>query len=226
MDSNPPDRIWKHEKAISWGHFKLIFCVSWDHIFVDAHLTGLGSVLAQRPSIEDCLPVAIASWATSKIEQCYPQLDLEGIAVDFGLCQFHQYFIGGPQVNVITDHKPLVSIFQNKQLGSLHLDCIKLHHQDINFKLTSKKGATNPADYASRHAHLLKHIQQKSEEYSKLCWFLHRSPYMECFSIDALWEHTNNEKILQDLSVHILHNRKSEATSNYAAYSKVFDELS
>ena len=200
------------------------------YLFVDAHCTGLGAVLAQRPSIEDCLPVAIASWATSKIEQCYPQLDLEGIAVDFVLCQFHQYLIGGPQVNVITDHKLLVSIFQNKQLGSLCLDCIKLHHQDINFKLTWKKGATNPADYASRHAtplsYLLKHIQQESEEYSKLCWFLHRSPYMQYLSIDALPEHANKDKILQDLSVHILHHWKSEATSNYAAYLKVLDELS
>ena len=81
------------------------------YLFVDAHLTGLGAVLAQGPSIEDCLPVGITSRATSKIEQCYSQLDLEGIAVDFELHQFRQYLIGGPQVNVITDHKPLVTIF-------------------------------------------------------------------------------------------------------------------
>ena len=55
------------------------------HLFVGVHRTGLGAVLAQGPSIEDCLPVAIESQATSKIEQRYPQLDLEGIAVDFGL---------------------------------------------------------------------------------------------------------------------------------------------
>ena len=80
--------------------------------------------------------------ATSKFEQRYTQLDLEGIAVDFGLRRFRQYLIVGPQVNVITDHKPLVSIFQNKRLGSLRLDRIKLHHQDINFKFTWKKEAT------------------------------------------------------------------------------------
>ena len=56
------------------------------YLFVDAHCTGLGAVLAQGPSIEDCLPVAITSRATSKIEQRYPQLALKGIAVDFGLC--------------------------------------------------------------------------------------------------------------------------------------------
>ena len=130
---------------------------------------------------------------------------------------------------MITEHKPLVSIFRNKWLGSLHLDCIKLCHQDINFKLTWKKGATNPADYASRHAtplsHLPKHIQQELEEYSKLCWLLHKSPYMEYLSIAALQEHTSKDEILQDLSAHILHNRKPEASSNCAAYSKVFDEL-
>ena len=107
---------------------------------------------------------------------------------------------------------------------------MKLRHQDINFKLIWKKGATNPTDYASRHAtplsHLLKHIQQESEEYSKLCWFLHQSPYMECLSIAAIREQTSKDEILKDLSAHILRNRKPEATSNCAAYSKVFDELS
>ena len=130
---------------------------------------------------------------------------------------------------MITDHKPLVSIFQNKQLGSHCLYRIKLLHQDRNFKLTGKKGAPNPADYTPRHAtplsHLPKHIQQESEEYSKLCWFLRRSPYMEYLSIAILREHTNKDEILQDLSANILHNRKPEATSNCAAYSKVFDEL-
>ena len=48
---------------------------------------------------------------------------------------------------------------------------------------------------------------------------------MECLSIATLREHTNKEEILQDLSAHILYNRKPEATSNCAAYSKVFDEL-
>ena len=48
---------------------------------------------------------------------------------------------------------------------------------------------------------------------------------MECLSIATLREHTNKDEILQDLSAHILHNRKPEATSNCAAYSKVFDEL-
>ena len=72
----------------------------------------------------------------------------------------------------------------------------------LNFKFTWKKGATNSADYASRHAtplsHLPKHIQQESEEYSKLCWFLHRPPYMECLSTAALQEHTNKDEILQE----------------------------
>ena len=48
---------------------------------------------------------------------------------------------------------------------------------------------------------------------------------MECLSTAALQEHTNKDEILQVLSVHILHNRKPEATGNCATYSKVFDEL-
>ena len=50
---------------------------------MDAHRTGLGAVLAQGNSINNT--VAIASRTTTKVEQRYPQIDLEGLAVDFGL---------------------------------------------------------------------------------------------------------------------------------------------
>ena len=48
------------------------------------HHSGLGAILAQGNSAEHTVPVAIASRATSKAEDRYPQLDLEGMAVDFG----------------------------------------------------------------------------------------------------------------------------------------------
>ena len=91
-------------------------------IFVDAHQSGLGAILAQGNSAEDTVPVAIASRATSKVEHQYPQLDLEGMAVDFGLRRFRQYIVGSLTVTVVTDHKLLTSIFRNTRLGSIQLD--------------------------------------------------------------------------------------------------------
>ena len=53
-------------------------------IFVDGHKSGLCAILAQGDSIESAKPVDIKSRCTNKPEQSrYPQLDLEGMAVDF-----------------------------------------------------------------------------------------------------------------------------------------------
>ena len=86
-------------------------------IFVDAHHSGLDAILAQGNSAEDNVPVATASRAASKVEHRYWQLDLERMAVDFGLRRFRQYIVGGTTVTVVTDHNLLTSIFRNTRLG-------------------------------------------------------------------------------------------------------------
>ncbi len=48
-------------------------------VFTDAHITGLGAMLAQRESRTTAKPVAFASRATSVAERMYPQLDLEAM---------------------------------------------------------------------------------------------------------------------------------------------------
>ena len=77
-------------------------------IEVDASRDGLSALLLQG---EDKHIVAVASRATTPTEKRYGQLDLESLAVDFGLRRFRFYTLGGPKVTVLTDHKPLVSIF-------------------------------------------------------------------------------------------------------------------
>ena len=89
---------WTKTYQQEFDHIKAVFCKDTinrffdpnqpTYLLVDAHYTGLGAILAQGPSIQKCLQVAIASCATSKIEKQYPQLDLEGLAVDFGLQRF------------------------------------------------------------------------------------------------------------------------------------------
>ena len=70
------------------------------YIYVDAHQTGLSSILMQGSSLEDAKPIAFASRATTPVEFRYPQLDLEALAVDFGLRRFRYYIVGGPEVPV------------------------------------------------------------------------------------------------------------------------------
>ena len=87
---------WTKTHQQEFDHIKAAFCKDTinrffdpnqsTYLFVVAHHSGFGVILAQGPPIQKCLPVAITSCATSKTERRYPQLDLEGLAVDFGLC--------------------------------------------------------------------------------------------------------------------------------------------
>ena len=84
------------------------------------------------------------------MEARYPQLDLEALAIDFGLRRFRFYIVGGPSTTIITDHKPLESIFKNIRKGSIKTDRIKLRHQDVDYMVKLEKGEDNIEDYLSK----------------------------------------------------------------------------
>ena len=130
-------------------------------MFVDAHITGISAILCQGENIEDALPVAYASRATTDVESRYPQLDLESLAIDFALRRYRLYIAGGPTSTVITDHKPLEAIFRNNRSGSIRTERIKMRHQDVKFNVIWRDGKSNPADYLSRHAIPVKHISKE-----------------------------------------------------------------
>ena len=101
-------------------------------VIVDAHRTGLSAILAQGHSLDSIQVVSCASRATTPVERRYHQLDLEALAIDFGLRRFRNYLVGGPQCTVVTDHMTLVSIFRSTCQGSVRTDRIKLRHQDVS----------------------------------------------------------------------------------------------
>lgn len=70
----------------------------------DASKGGLGAVLLQQSQ-----PVAYASRALNDAEQRYPQIDKELLAIVYGCEKFHTYTYGR-DIEVQTDHQPLVSI--------------------------------------------------------------------------------------------------------------------
>ena len=130
-------------------------------IMVDAHNTGLGATLAQGDDINSLKPVAFASRATKPHETRYPQLDLEATAINYGLTRFRNYLVGSPEiVVVITDHKPLCSIFNGTRHGSIRTERIKLLHQDIPYRVEYCRGKHNISDYLSRHATPIRNLSQ------------------------------------------------------------------
>ena len=121
------------------------------YLFTDAHISGLGAILAQGDSLETAKPVAVASRTTSEAERKYPQIDLEGLGVDYALLRFRNYIIGSPEaVTVVTDHMPLCSVFNGSRVGSIRTERYKHRNQDVKFKVVYQKGKKNQSDFLSR----------------------------------------------------------------------------
>ena len=182
-------------------------------VLVDAHRTGLGAILAQGNSIVDARPVAIASRATNPAEKNYPQLDLETLAIDFGLLRFRDYLVGSPTtIHVLTDHKPLVSIFANRRKGSIRAQRVKLHHQDIPYKVLHCKGSRNAADYLSRHAKpfnsLTEEEKAESEELTSLLYMLHTTPVTDHITLATISAETAKDPTLKKVVEYIRSGRR------------------
>ncbi len=173
-------------------------------IIVDGHKTGLGAILAQGPTLEEAKPVALASKTTNLSEKNCPQLDLEAASLDFGLRRFREYVVGSPAlIKVITDHKPLVHIFNGKRTGSIRTKRIKLNHQDIPYIVEYQKGSLNQVDYMSRHARSLTSlpIQQQKEcnELNNLLYTLHTTQIMDHITLARIAKETSSDKTLSKI---------------------------
>ena len=182
-------------------------------LFTDAHVSGLGAMLAQGTSIADAYPVAIASRTTNKAEQRYPQIDLEAMAIDFALRKFRNYLVGSPdQVEVVTDHKPLQSIFNGNRKGSVRTERVKLRHQDIRFHVTYQKGKINQADYLSRHGKPIEKLsmdeQNEAEDLNNLLYMLHTTPVTDHIGLATIALETKKDPTLHKL-VKIIRSGKS-----------------
>ena len=101
----------------------------------DASSTGLGCALLQNNQ-----PIAFASRSIRKSESGWAIIEKELRAVLFALEKFH-YFVYGREVEVQTDHKPLINIMQKKledvpkRLQNMRLKLLK-----YTFKITHVPG--------------------------------------------------------------------------------------
>ena len=198
------------------------------YIRVDDHQSGLSAILMQGEFPEDAKPVACASRATTPVEQRYPQLDLEALAVDYALRRF-RYCVGGPSTTIITDHKPLLGVFNSTRQGSIRSDRIKLRHQDIRYQLHWMKGSRNPADFMSRQgtplSKLNKRLRAETAEFEKTVWFLQFAPYTEAISFDKIIATTEKDLVWSALKKCIRQGYINDTDARLQPFKKVFNEL-
>ena len=120
-------------------------------VIVDASPIGLGAMLVQSQDNGEDKVIAYASRSLNEAEGRYSQIERESLAIYFGCMKFRMYLLG-KGFTVYTDHKPLVSIFNNPKKNSpFRVERLRLKLQGFDFRVEHLPGSTNPSDYSSRH---------------------------------------------------------------------------
>ena len=91
---------------------------------------GFGYALLQKQN-SDWKMVAAGSRYLRDVETRYAMVELEALAIHYGIKQCHLYLSGLPQFEVITDHQPLKTIFNRKDLFEIDSDKLMKINQEI-----------------------------------------------------------------------------------------------
>jgi len=106
----------------------------------DASNDALGAIISQGEIGRD-LPIAYASRTLSKAERNYPTVEKELLAVVWE-CKHFRPYLYGRKFTVVTDHRPLVWIFNVKDPSSRLLRwCLKLEEYEYN--IVYRRGSSN-----------------------------------------------------------------------------------
>ena len=123
-------------------------------IAADASDYGVGAVISHQFAGGQEKAIAHAGRALTKAEKNYGQIEKEALALVFAVRKFHR-FVYGRRFTLLTDHKPLLSIFGSKKGISAHaanrLQRWELILLAYNFKIEYRRTANfGQADALSR----------------------------------------------------------------------------
>ena len=123
------------------------------YITVDASPVGISTILSQKTTgQDDDKVISYASRALTQVEKRYCQTEKEALSIVWGVEHFHLYLYG-KELTLITviSYRSNIQYGNKKAKSSARIERWVLRLQPYSFKVVYRPGATNPADYLSRH---------------------------------------------------------------------------
>nr|XP_041633522.1 uncharacterized protein K02A2.6-like [Drosophila kikkawai] len=118
-------------------------------LIADASPVALGAVLVQFDKSNTARIISFASKSLSSVERKYSQTEKESLALVWAVEKFY-YYLAGLQFDLITDHKPLETIFKPTSRPPARIERWLLRLQSYRFRVVYKAGKENIADSLSR----------------------------------------------------------------------------
>lgn len=176
-------------------------------LICDSSSYGVGAIIAHVMDDGTERPVMMASRTLQPHERRYGQIDKEALSIIFGLTKFHE-FLAGRKFCIITDHKPLVGLFNPgkpipDQISPRMLRwSLKLSAYDYDIKYRPGKLLGN-ADALSRWT--VNQTAVNIEEPVREVLLLEDQP--EGWNLDAskISRETKKDILLQKVLFHVLH---------------------
>ena len=130
------------------------------YLFTDASNTALGACLAQK-HVNKFVPISFASRTLNETEQRYSTTKREALGLLWALKHF-RFVVFGYELTILTDHKPLIGLFNNTLPSDAALSRWVLLIQEFQPKIEYLPGKDNiHADILSRFNKNINHVPYK-----------------------------------------------------------------
>ena len=235
---------WSHRESEAFEELKKRMCsdkvvAPYDitkptRMYVDSSPIGTEAMIAQPYLIdgnEVWRPVNHSSRAWTPAEANYSQIERESNGILTGMCMNKMYTLG-KQVEVITDHEPLIHIYTSPAQPKQHrVDRHRTKLLPYTYTVKYQPGSKTPCDYGSRHPPMKTNFTQKEigdwEIETGTDVFVNRiieENIPQAMTIEMVHQESLKDSVIQELIQAIVSNKRCQHVK-LKEYKEIFHEL-
>ena len=200
-------------------------------LYVDSSPVGTQATVCQLEEGNHWRPVSHSSRPWTSAEAGYGQIERESLGICTGMYMNKMYTLG-THVEVVTDHEPLVTIYNNpSKPKQLRVDRHRTKLLPFSYNVVYEEGTKTPCDYGSRHP---EEKQFSESEISEWCVetgtdiFVNRvleELLPSAITLDMVRRETREDKDMKLLKEYVVKHDLYGCKKNLPEYCDIFQEL-
>jgi len=203
-------------------------------IICDASPIGVSGILSQWTDEGHLLPITFVSKALTPTQSRWSQIEREAFAIVYTVERL-RVFLSGNSFDVITDHKPLVTLLGKPNVKlSARLERMRLRLAGYVYTIRFEPGRWNAADWMSRHPdapgenELQRHGEQQPDNNDDDIYvnFITNNAVPKTMTLDEIQAATRADDTLQQIIKHIeLDDWYKSVNPDTKLFAQIRDEL-